>query len=69
MRSSSSSTTSTTSIDPWGNCYLVNLAALTASEPTTVWVVSAGPNSIIETPSFAKGSSTPGGNDVAARIR
>jgi hypothetical protein len=55
-------------IDPWGNCYLVNLAALAASEPTTVWVLSAGPNGIVET-SFAARGSAIAGNDLGMRIR
>jgi hypothetical protein len=62
--------------DPWGNCYVVNLAAPTSSEPAALtssdravlWVLSAGPNGIIETP-FVGVSETPGGDDVALRIR
>ena len=54
-------------IDPWGNCYMVNLAALGAGEP--IWVLSAGPNGIIETPFFARGATAPAGNDIGMRIR
>lgn len=53
--------------DPWGNCYLVNLAAIDASG-MRLWVLSAGPNGIIETPFFTK-SESPVGDDVAMRIR
>jgi hypothetical protein len=56
-------------IDPWGNCYLMNLRAMTAVEPSAVWVLSAGPNGIIETPFIAKDPAGPAGNDVGMRIR
>ena len=44
--------------DPWGNCYVVN--------PTTLVVLSAGPNGIIESP-FT--SSPFRGDDVGAAIK
>lgn len=53
--------------DPWGNCYVVNLAAILSTEPAVLWVLSAGPNGIIETP-FLGRSETPGGDDVGMRI-
>lgn len=56
------------SADPWGNCYVVNLAAIAAGEPAIVWVLSAGPNGIIDTP-FVVASGTPAGDDVGARVR
>jgi hypothetical protein len=53
--------------DPWGNCYLVNLAA--ANSPgMVVWALSAGPNGIIDTP-FVNASELPAGDDVRVRIR
>jgi type II secretory pathway pseudopilin PulG len=75
---------STTSADPWGNRYLVNigvaLSPATAEKPsvpgergsdmlTAMWVLSAGPNGIIETPFNALASSASlGGDDIGARI-
>ena len=56
-------------IDPWGNCYLVNLTALAGVEPAAVWIFSAGPNGIVETPFVARGSAMPAGNDLGVRIR
>lgn len=54
--------------DPWGNRLLMNVAAHDASR--AVWVISAGPNGIIETP-FDQPAPTasPGGDDIAARVR
>lgn len=56
------------SADPWGNGYVANLAAITAGEPTTLWVLSAGPNGIIDTP-FVSALRAPAGDDVGMRIR
>ena len=55
------------SADPWGNCYVVNLAAVGAPG-TVVWVLSAGPNGVIDTP-FRLESASPVADDVAAPIR
>jgi hypothetical protein len=57
------------SADPWGNCYVVNLAAVAASEPAALWVLSAGPNGVIETPFLAPPDQPLVGDDVGARIR
>jgi hypothetical protein len=51
--------------DPWGNAYLVNLAALPSAG--TVWVLSAGPDGIVQTPFVAQAA--PLGDDRAARLR
>jgi hypothetical protein len=56
------------SADPWGNCYVVNLAAIAAGEPAIVWVLSAGPNGVIDTP-FVTASETLAGDDVGIRVR
>ncbi len=56
------------SADPWGNCYMANLAAIAAGESATLWVLSAGPNGIIDTP-FATASETPAGDDVGMSVR
>lgn len=53
--------------DPWGNCYVMNLAAANSSS-MAVWVLSAGPDGIIETP-FVASSDAPAGDDVRMRIR
>jgi prepilin-type N-terminal cleavage/methylation domain-containing protein len=66
--------------DPWGNRYAVNVAlvdlspgAATASGQAkmAVWVLSAGPNGIIETP-FAQSilsAVRPGGDDIGTRVQ
>jgi len=66
--------------DPWGNRYAVNVAlvdlspgAATASGQAkmAVWVLSAGPNGIIETP-FAQSilvAARPGGDDIGTRVQ
>lgn len=50
--------------DPWGNEILVNASA---GKDSSMWVISAGPNGIVET-GFADAAS-PTGDDVGARIR
>jgi type II secretory pathway pseudopilin PulG len=55
--------------DPWGNCYLVNLAAVIARGPATLWVISAGPNGIMETPFLSSQAAAPAGDDIGVRIR
>ena len=62
--------------DPWGNRYLVNIGVLQASEadeastlPRVLWVLSAGPNGLIETVYAAPAvSAVVGGDDIGARI-
>ena len=66
--------------DPWGNRYAVNVAlvdlspgAATASGQAkmAVWVLSAGPNGIVETP-FAQSilsAVRPGGDDIGTRVQ
>ena len=62
--------------DPWGNRYLVNIGVLQASEadevstePRALWVLSAGPNGLVETPYAASAASAVvGGDDIGARI-
>ena len=59
--------------DPWGNRYLVNIKNGNPSDKPAkvVWVLSAGPNGIIETNPNALADSGPtvGGDDVAVRIK
>ena len=62
--------------DPWGNRYLVNTGVLQTGdadeasfEPGAVWVLSAGPNGLVETPYAAPAvSAALGGDDIGARI-
>ena len=66
--------------DPWGNRYSVNVAlvdlslgaATAAGQPKmAVWVLSAGPNGILETPFAASilTAARPGGDDIGTRIQ
>ena len=53
--------------DPWGNRFIVNVRWLQpGASPNVVWVLSAGPNKIIET-SFAQPSLA--GDDIGFRLR
>jgi hypothetical protein len=66
--------------DPWGNRYAVNAALVDLSPGAAmangqakmaVWVLSAGPNGVVETP-FAASILTavrPGGDDIGTRIQ
>ena len=66
--------------DPWGNRYAVNAAlvdlspgaaTISGQAKMAVWVLSAGPNGIVETP-FAASILTavrPGGDDIGTRIQ
>lgn len=62
--------------DPWGNRYLVNIGVSrrgageeAASDPRALWVLSAGPNGLVETPyAVSAVSAIVHGDDVAARI-
>jgi prepilin-type N-terminal cleavage/methylation domain-containing protein len=67
--------------DPWGNRYLVNIglidtspgaATLSGQPKLAVWVLSAGPNGVIETPfslSILNTTSAAFGDDLAVRIQ
>ena len=62
--------------DPWGNPYVVNIGLLKETAPagsgdaSAVWVLSAGPNSIVETAyRLPARSASVGGDDVGARVR
>ena len=50
--------------DPWGNAYIVNADAFSTTGP--VWIISAGPNGRIETPST---NATLVGDDVGVRMK
>jgi general secretion pathway protein G len=53
--------------DPWGNRFIVNVRWLQpGASPNVVWVLSAGPNRIIET-TFAQPSLA--GDDIGFRLR
>jgi prepilin-type N-terminal cleavage/methylation domain-containing protein len=66
--------------DPWGHRYSVNVALIDLSPGAAtaggqakmaVWVLSAGPNGIIETPFAASilTAAQPGGDDIGTRIQ
>jgi len=57
-------------LDPWGRPYVVNARDFTsvAVPPIPVWVLSAGPNGVIET-NIAAATTSPGGDDIGFRIR
>jgi prepilin-type N-terminal cleavage/methylation domain-containing protein len=59
--------------DPWGNRYLVNIKNGNPGEnpAKVIWVLSAGPNGIIETNpnAFTDEGPVTGGDDTAIRIR
>jgi prepilin-type N-terminal cleavage/methylation domain-containing protein len=56
--------------DPWGNSYIVNASELSASSTKAVWVISAGPNGVMET-SFSQERSVAilQGDDIGYRIK
>jgi len=51
--------------DPWNNAYLVNIGALRTGG--RVWVISPGPDGILQTPFAA--ADGPQGDDRAAQVR
>lgn len=54
-------------VDGWGRCFLVNVEALRpGAEGTPVWVISAGPDGLIDTHPAAQQLQ---GDDIGARIR
>jgi prepilin-type N-terminal cleavage/methylation domain-containing protein len=57
-------------VDPWGRPYVINAVEFTAAATIPVWVLSAGPNGVIET--NVGGAAPPtvtGGDDVGFRIK
>ena len=50
--------------DAWGRCFLVNADALSSQGP--VWLLSAGPHGVIDTPPNALAL---GGDDIGNRLR
>ncbi|MBI5848185.1 MAG: prepilin-type N-terminal cleavage/methylation domain-containing protein [Nitrospirae bacterium] len=51
--------------DPWGNIYLTNANSFAATGQP-VWIISAGPNGLLETPA---NSATSQGDDIGVRIK
>jgi hypothetical protein len=51
--------------DAWGRCFLVNADGWTV-DSGVVWLLSAGPNGLLETPPSA---STLAGDDIGVRLR
>jgi prepilin-type N-terminal cleavage/methylation domain-containing protein len=56
--------------DPWGRPYVINAANFTSATtpPTPVWVLSAGPNGVIDTPINAA-TTVPSVDDIGFRVR
>lgn len=53
--------------DPWGNAFIVNVGA---SGNEAVWVLSAGPDGVIDTPfNQQAGTASVSGDDLARRVR
>lgn len=50
--------------DAWGRCFLLNVGAWSSGEP--VWLLSAGPNGLLDTPPNALEL---GGDDIGGRLR
>lgn len=50
--------------DAWGRCFLINAGA--ATRGLRVWIVSAGPNGLVET---AQGAPALGGDDIGAVLQ
>jgi len=57
-------------VDPWGRPYVINAANFTSVvvPPIPVWVLSAGPNGIVET-NIAAATTVTGGDDIGFRVR
>lgn len=58
--------TSTVEADPWGNTYIMNAKNLNDEPATPVWIISAGPDGILDTPANADVLVN---NDVGIRIK
>jgi len=50
--------------DAWGRCFLMNAGAWTGDGP--LWLLSAGPNGVVETPQNALAL---GGDDIGGRLK
>ena len=59
---------SETSPDPWGRQYIVNSADF-ANPALPSWVISAGPNGIIDTPRNNNATLLVGSDDIGIRIQ
>jgi len=57
-------------VDPWGRPYVINAANFTTVvvPPIPVWVLSAGPNGVVET-NIAAATTVTGGDDIGFRVR
>lgn len=54
--------------DPWGNAYVTNTDSLTVTNQE-VWIISAGPNGLIDTPVPNVGGGMLVGDDIGLRIK
>ncbi|MBL0226243.1 MAG: prepilin-type N-terminal cleavage/methylation domain-containing protein [Geobacteraceae bacterium] len=55
--------------DPWDNAYAINAANFATTDP--VWVISAGPNGVLETSAISQtlNDLLAGGDDIGIRIK
>ncbi|TAN38686.1 MAG: prepilin-type N-terminal cleavage/methylation domain-containing protein [Nitrospirae bacterium] len=58
----------TVTADPWGNAYMINAVDFlsVANPPATVWLISAGPNGVLDT---AATVSALNGDDIGIRLQ
>ena len=59
-------------VDPWGRAYIINAANFTSATtpPTPVWVLSAGPNGVVETNiANTAAAAVTAGDDIGFRVR
>lgn len=52
--------------DPWGNSYQINATTLISGNTSPTWVISAGPDGIIDTATTA---TSLGGDDLGVRLK
>jgi prepilin-type N-terminal cleavage/methylation domain-containing protein len=52
--------------DPWGNAYEINVSTLVGGNTSPTWIISAGPNGVIDT---APTATTLAGDDIGVRIK
>lgn len=57
---------STSGMDPWGHKYVINADAFKTANP--VWIISAGPDGIVQTPALAT-ELLVGSDDIGIRIK
>ncbi len=54
--------------DPWGRHYSTNVKDLYNNSGNPVWIISAGPNGVVDT-DIAPGQQSPAGDDIGIRLQ